>query len=723
MMSKHNLASTKNKVKSLNFDALPDALRAATTCAPWRYVIEGERQAKRLVNGEGRVVRWQREPLMSAREACEVAQAQGGGVGVVLRQSSLFAVDIDGVRDPATGKIESWAREIVEAIPTYWESSPSGRGLRAFVHANIGDYFNQKTVVNGHSIEIANAGKWFSITGAHINGTPMQVADCTAAMKALIARLFPPKPSLNMQKSTGVSRHSDADILERMPRTFVDKNDTSPSGTDFAAICWLMRTTNGDIDQIERVLWQSALVRPKWHANPEYVARSIAAAYATFRPAVRQESPIAAQSDALDAWTLQAKFAEYVPTHLQSKRGYRTRSSDKSLAAGLSKAWRRAGSFDVLLSYADLANLSGLSKGTIGTALKRLEGWFVTVTPVEDAEAWEAQNRFSLGESTRSNLNAIVSFTVLPSGGAAKLYRQSVGGNPFIRGHSRVMRLFDGEKIASIGESGLSVIAALQSGAETAKEVAAAVAMPDSSARKVLNRLVELDIAEVEQYGRVRRFALFAHWQRVVTDLEPTMRTHLLTQERSDKRCVEALGYWTWQAEIAGTPEEKAIADNKIAAAVERRKPVLRQLYPDATSEEIAAMAAQPATRYQRRRYVEAHTEIVIEPTIEESPVANSEPPVIDARHAEEKRHSDAMRRLGEVIAAKRREFGIDVKPSYIRHNVAYCEGERYDRDDKPNLLVTVRNGDVRRSPRRLGDVYNGIFPAAAVGAGSAAER
>ena len=46
------------------------------------------------------------------------------GVGYNLDGSGLTGVDLDHCRDRESGEIEDWAREIVTALPAYWELSP-----------------------------------------------------------------------------------------------------------------------------------------------------------------------------------------------------------------------------------------------------------------------------------------------------------------------------------------------------------------------------------------------------------------------------------------------------------------------------------------------------------------------------------------------------------------------------------------------------------------------
>lgn len=65
-----------------------------------------------------------------------------GGVGVVLGEwpdgHRIGGVDLDSCRDPATGSIATWAREVLMLLGTYAEVSPSGTGIKALFTMEAG---------------------------------------------------------------------------------------------------------------------------------------------------------------------------------------------------------------------------------------------------------------------------------------------------------------------------------------------------------------------------------------------------------------------------------------------------------------------------------------------------------------------------------------------------------------------------------------------------------
>ena len=60
---------------------------------------------------------------------CQAGKASG--IGFVLTNTKIAAVDLDKCRDPETGYVDAWAQAILDAAPnTYQEVTVSGSGLR-----------------------------------------------------------------------------------------------------------------------------------------------------------------------------------------------------------------------------------------------------------------------------------------------------------------------------------------------------------------------------------------------------------------------------------------------------------------------------------------------------------------------------------------------------------------------------------------------------------------
>jgi len=94
------------------------------------------------------------------------AYKRGGfdGIGFVLTEDDPYAaIDLDKCHDAESGVTEDWARDIVQAIPSYWELSPSGTGLRAIVRAKLPPGGRKK-----QQLEMYDSLRYVTITGHKI---------------------------------------------------------------------------------------------------------------------------------------------------------------------------------------------------------------------------------------------------------------------------------------------------------------------------------------------------------------------------------------------------------------------------------------------------------------------------------------------------------------------------------------------------------------------------
>lgn len=108
------------------------------------------------------------------------------GVGVVLvKGGKLIGIDLDAciLHDG----IAPWAREIIELGETYAERSPSGRGIRLFAR---GQLENDKAIAaKDAGVEVYSWGRYLTVTGDHIEGTPTEIREAPKMIARLLARV------------------------------------------------------------------------------------------------------------------------------------------------------------------------------------------------------------------------------------------------------------------------------------------------------------------------------------------------------------------------------------------------------------------------------------------------------------------------------------------------------------------------------------------------------
>ena len=100
------------------------------------------------------------------------------GQGFVFSEDdNIFGIDLDGCRDPETGEIDQWAKEIVDALPTFTEVSPSGTGLHLYAKTDISLKGSRRAVDKREGDpkfrgwEIYSSGRYFCYTSNRISET------------------------------------------------------------------------------------------------------------------------------------------------------------------------------------------------------------------------------------------------------------------------------------------------------------------------------------------------------------------------------------------------------------------------------------------------------------------------------------------------------------------------------------------------------------------------
>lgn len=189
------------------------------------------------------------------------------GIGFVFSADDPYCgIDLDHCRDPETHIIEPWALDIIERLNTYTEISPSGTGVHCIARSpHPGDLKRKGRV------EIYTEGRYFTMTGEVLVALP--IADCTTALAAIYAEIFPPKTP----KSVSVSLPTSLSSVEIFQKASAARNggkfrvlysgDTtgysSPSEADFAFCCMLAFWTQ-DATVIDAMHRESGLSRDKW---------------------------------------------------------------------------------------------------------------------------------------------------------------------------------------------------------------------------------------------------------------------------------------------------------------------------------------------------------------------------------------------------------------------------------------------------------------------------
>ncbi len=100
------------------------------------------------------------------------------GIGYVFAADDPFVgIDLDGCRNPETGEVAQWARDIIVSLDTYAEVSPSKTGVKLFArgewkHGGKKQIVKDVPKVDGKepAIEVYSALRYFAVTGWRLKG-------------------------------------------------------------------------------------------------------------------------------------------------------------------------------------------------------------------------------------------------------------------------------------------------------------------------------------------------------------------------------------------------------------------------------------------------------------------------------------------------------------------------------------------------------------------------
>lgn len=206
------------------------------------------------------------------------------GIGFVFSPDDPFCgVDLDDCRNKDTGEIAPWARDFLARLETYAEVSPSETGVKLILKGYVPGG-RRRVKWQGGEVEVYDCGRFFVITGLHIQGTPTTVADAQDALDAIYAEVFaeadaaepPPVPPPAPGAHPAPTSLDDNALLERIFASAIGDGfrrlwygDTSAyegdaSRADYHLCDFLAWWCQGDMARVDRLFRQSGLMRPKW---------------------------------------------------------------------------------------------------------------------------------------------------------------------------------------------------------------------------------------------------------------------------------------------------------------------------------------------------------------------------------------------------------------------------------------------------------------------------
>jgi len=254
---------------------IPEEVKVLRCWVNWRYVMRKGKWTKVPLNPRTGYAASCNDATTwgSYEEAVEkLKRGEADGIGFQLGPPYV-GIDLDKCRNAETGAIEPWAQDIIRAIDSYSETSPSKSGVHILAKGQLPSGARRKG-----QIEIYGDGRYFTVTGQHIDGTPSTIEERTQELKDLHARFFGERRvKSNSKNSAGSAHHplTDAQLIEKARRSETglkfdrlwrgdfSQYDSQSEG-DLALCIMLAFWTGSDRARMDRLFRQSGLFRSKW---------------------------------------------------------------------------------------------------------------------------------------------------------------------------------------------------------------------------------------------------------------------------------------------------------------------------------------------------------------------------------------------------------------------------------------------------------------------------
>lgn len=211
------------------------------------------------------------------------------GIGFVFSEADPYAgLDLDNCYDASSGKLESWASELVRLIDSYTEISPSRTGVKIFVRAKLNAKSNHFEF-HGHEVEVYDRGRYFALTGERLEGTPAAIGDRQKSLDSLLPNERPQEERISVPRDQDplafiVDKITDKELLQRIKKsaqgekfTALMEGSTAGYAGYFAAsgaLCQILAGwTRCNPDRIDSLYRMSGLYEESWWNDRCYAGR------------------------------------------------------------------------------------------------------------------------------------------------------------------------------------------------------------------------------------------------------------------------------------------------------------------------------------------------------------------------------------------------------------------------------------------------------------------
>lgn len=260
-----------------NLSLIPEDIKVLDQWLLWKYHKIDGRITKIPLSPSGQTTDATRSAWAYVECLQSLNQGIGEGLGISLR-NGLCGLDLDTVLDGNGNCLDEEAKAKVEAIGSYTEITPSGKGLHSLFFFNPGlDY---KSGVRRGNTELYFDKRFFTVTGnlwAESPSNTIKTVNDDVIKPIYDSLITKPKPKYTPKITSTASKNASCSLVDGViiRRLLANRSSASllrgdfrsyasQSEADLALANYLAFWTGRDIPQMDRIFRQSGLMRPKW---------------------------------------------------------------------------------------------------------------------------------------------------------------------------------------------------------------------------------------------------------------------------------------------------------------------------------------------------------------------------------------------------------------------------------------------------------------------------
>ncbi len=260
-----------------SYNNIPECLKKLDRWVCWRVEDRGGKQTKVPINPltGGRAMSNNPATWGTFYDAIECLDktTELKGIGFMFNGDGILGVDLDHCRNPETGTVEDFAKEIISTLDSYTETSQSGNGIHILCYGKLPEGKRRKG-----DVEMYESGRFFVMTGNVVDDAHMDVEDRTEELAAVH------KKYLSDTKKAKIVNNSVETVLNLDENEIIQKAMNAKNGSLFSklysgswkgiygsqseadmAFCNMLAFWCGrDYTMMDRIFRKSGMYRDKW---------------------------------------------------------------------------------------------------------------------------------------------------------------------------------------------------------------------------------------------------------------------------------------------------------------------------------------------------------------------------------------------------------------------------------------------------------------------------